>query len=168
MTETMKAVVVREHGGFDKLLIEDAPKPEIRADEVLINVKASGINHLDLWIRKGVPGHKFPLPMILGTDIAGLVAEKGELVDNVEIGDRVAVMPGFASPTSEEALSGRIHLARDYGRRAPQRRLRRVHGRPGRQPDEGARRDALHRRGRVPAGVPDQLHDAAQGRLATW
>jgi NADPH:quinone reductase-like Zn-dependent oxidoreductase len=66
-------------------------------------------------VRKGVPGHKFPLPMILGTDIAGIVAEKGELVDNVKIGDRVAVMPGFASPTSAEALSGNIHLARDYG-----------------------------------------------------
>lgn len=115
MTDTMKAVLVREHGGVDKLLIEDAPKPEIKPDEVLINVKAAGINHLDLWIRKGVPGHKFPLPMILGTDIAGVVAAKGELVDNVEVGDRVAVMPGFAKPTSEEALAGNIHLARDYG-----------------------------------------------------
>ncbi|MEZ5991181.1 MAG: zinc-binding dehydrogenase [Planctomycetota bacterium] len=115
MTETMKAVLVREHGGVDKLLLEDAPKPTIRADEVLINVQAAGINHLDLWIRKGVPGHKFPLPMILGTDIAGTVAAKGELVENVQIGDRVAVMPGFANPTSEEALSGNIHLARDYG-----------------------------------------------------
>lgn len=115
MTDTMKAVLVREHGGVDKLLIEDAPKPVIKPDEVLISVKAAGINHLDLWIRKGVPGHKFPLPMILGTDIAGEVAAKGELVDNVEVGDRVAVMPGFASPTSPEALSGNIHLARDYG-----------------------------------------------------
>ncbi len=115
MTDTMKAVLVREHGGTDKLLIENAPKPVIRPDEVLISVKASGINHLDIWVRKGVPGHKFPLPMILGTDVAGVVAEKGALVDNVNIGDRVAVMPGFAKPTSEEALSGKIHLARDYG-----------------------------------------------------
>jgi NADPH:quinone reductase-like Zn-dependent oxidoreductase len=115
MAQTMKAVVVREHGGVDKLRIEDAPKPKIRADEVLISVKAAGINHLDLWIRRGVPGHKFPLPMILGTDVAGVVAEKGELVDNVKVGDRVAVMPGFASPTSPETLSGNIHLARDYG-----------------------------------------------------
>lgn len=115
MPDTMKAVVVREHGGFDKLRIEDAPKPAIRPDEVLVSVKAAGINHLDLWVRKGVPGHKFPLPMILGTDISGVVAEKGALVDNVKVGDRVAVMPGFASPTSAEALSGNIHLARDYG-----------------------------------------------------
>lgn len=112
---TMKAVIVREHGGFDKLLIEDVEKPRIKADEVLISVRAAGINHLDLWVRKGVPGHKFPLPMILGTDIAGVVAETGELVSNVKPGDRVAVMPGFGSQTSEEALSGNIHLARDYG-----------------------------------------------------
>jgi NADPH:quinone reductase-like Zn-dependent oxidoreductase len=111
----MKAVVIREHGGTDKLLFEDIPKPAIRADEVLIAVKAAGINHLDLWIRRGVPGHKFPLPMVPGTDVAGVVAQKGELVSNVNVGDRVAVMPGFADPTGEEALSGEIHLARDYG-----------------------------------------------------
>jgi NADPH:quinone reductase-like Zn-dependent oxidoreductase len=111
----MKAVIVREHGGYDRLLIEDVEKPAIRADEVLISVKASGINHLDLWVRKGVPGHKFPLPMILGTDIAGVVAEKGELVSNVNIGDRVAVSPGYASPTGDEARSGQVHRARDYG-----------------------------------------------------
>ncbi len=111
----MKAVIVREHGGYDKLRIEDVPEPEIRADEVLIAVRAAGINHLDLWVRKGVPGHKFPLPMVLGTDIAGVVAKKGELVSNVSVGDRVAVSPGYASPTGDEARSGQIHLARDYG-----------------------------------------------------
>lgn len=111
----MKAVLVREHGGVDKLLIEEMPRPVIRPDEVLVRVRASGINHLDLWVRRGVPGHKFPLPMIVGTDIAGIVEEKGTLVDNVSVGDRVAVMPGFARPTSEEAMAGQIHLARDYG-----------------------------------------------------
>ncbi|MHC4840344.1 MAG: zinc-binding dehydrogenase [Planctomycetota bacterium] len=111
----MKAVVVREHGGVDKLRIEDVDKPGIRPDEVLVATKASGINHLDLWVRKGVPGHKFPIPMTLGTDIAGVVEEVGELVTNAKVGDRVAVMPGFAEPTSEMALSGQIHLARDYG-----------------------------------------------------
>ncbi|MCC7510559.1 MAG: zinc-binding dehydrogenase [Planctomycetes bacterium] len=111
----MKAVIVREHGGFDKLRIEDVSAPAIRPDEVLIAVKAAGINHLDLWVRKGVPGHKFPLPMILGTDVAGIVQQVGSLVRNAKVGDRVAVMPGFADATSDEALSGNIHLARDYG-----------------------------------------------------
>ena len=111
----MKAVVVREHGGGEALLFEEMPKPSIRPDEVLVEVKACGLNHLDIWVRKGVPGHKFPLPMIPGTDIAGVVVEKGELATNVEIGDRVAVMPGFADPLSEMSLRGEIHLSRDYG-----------------------------------------------------
>lgn len=111
----MKAVVVREHGGVDKLLFEDSPQPVIRPDEVLVRVRAAGINHLDLWIRRGVPGHKFPLPMILGTDVAGEVAQVGALVKNAKVGDRVAVMPGFADPAGEQALAGQIHLARDYG-----------------------------------------------------
>jgi NADPH:quinone reductase-like Zn-dependent oxidoreductase len=111
----MKAVIVREHGGLDKLLFEQAEKPRIKPDEVLVAVKATGINHLDLWVRKGVPGHKFPLPMIPGTDVAGEIAELGSLVTGFKVGDRVAVMPGFADPLSEQALSGQDHLARDYG-----------------------------------------------------
>ncbi|MCC6151676.1 MAG: zinc-binding dehydrogenase [Planctomycetes bacterium] len=111
----MKAIVVREHGGFDKLLCEQAEKPRIKPDEVLVAVKASGINHLDLWVRKGVPGHKFPLPMIPGTDVAGEIAEVGSLATGFKVGDRVAVMPGFADPLSEQALSGQDNIARDYG-----------------------------------------------------
>jgi NADPH:quinone reductase-like Zn-dependent oxidoreductase len=111
----MKAIVVREHGGFEKLLVEQAEKPRIKPDEVLVAVKATGINHLDLWVRKGVTGHKFPLPMIPGTDVAGEIAEVGPLATGFKIGDRVAVMPGFADPLSEQALSGQDNIARDYG-----------------------------------------------------
>ncbi len=111
----MRAVVIKEHGGVDKLKVDDAPKPKIKADEILLDVKAVGINHLDIWVRKGVPGHKFPLPMIPGCDVAGVVAEAGALATNVKIGDRVAVMPGFSDPLSEAALAGNDHLARDYG-----------------------------------------------------
>jgi len=111
----MKAIVVREHGGFNNLLFEQAEKPRIKPDEVLVAVKASGINHLDMWVRKGVPGHKFPLPMIPGTDVAGEIAEVGSLATGFKVGDRVAVMPGFADPLSEQALSGQDNIARDYG-----------------------------------------------------
>lgn len=111
----MKAVIVREHGGVEKLLFEEADKPRIKADEVLVAVKAAGINHLDLWVRKGVPGHKFPLPMIPGTDVAGDVVEAGPLATGFKAGDRVAVMPGFADPLTEHSLSGQDQLSRDYG-----------------------------------------------------
>ena len=111
----MKAIIVRQHGGTDQLLFEQAPRPIIKPDEVLVAVKAAGINHLDIWVRKGVPGHRFPLPMIPGTDVAGEIAEVGSLATGFKVGDRVAVMPGFADPLSEQALCGQDQLSRDYG-----------------------------------------------------
>ena len=59
----MRCVVIHEHGGYDKLLFEDRDVPEPGPGEVRIQVKAAGINHLDAWVRRGVPGHAFPLPM---------------------------------------------------------------------------------------------------------
>lgn len=111
----MRALVVRSHGGPEVLCIEDRPKPEPKADEALVRVHASGMNHLDLWVRRGVPGHKFPLPLILGCDGAGVVEAVGALVTEVKPGDRVAVSPGFAPRFSPEALAGQHNLAHDYG-----------------------------------------------------
>jgi NADPH:quinone reductase-like Zn-dependent oxidoreductase len=73
------------------------------------------MNHLDLWVRRGVPGHKFPLPVILGCDGSGVVEAVGELVTEVKPGDRVAVSPGFVPRFSPEALAGEHNLAHDYG-----------------------------------------------------
>ena len=67
----MRAVVVREHGEFEVLRLEESPVPEPGAGEVQVRVRASGLNHLDTWVRRGVPGHRFPLPMIPGCDGAG-------------------------------------------------------------------------------------------------
>ncbi len=69
----MRAVVIREHGGIDRLLLEQFPEPEPGPGEVRIAVRAVGLNHLDLWVRRGVPGHRFPLPIIPGCDIVGTV-----------------------------------------------------------------------------------------------
>jgi len=107
--------MVRSHGGVDALEVAESPRPTIRADEVLVRVHAVALNHLDLWVRKGVPGHKFPLPMIPGCDMSGVVEEAGELAVGFSRGDRVAVAPGYADALSREALSGMDHLARDYG-----------------------------------------------------
>ena len=76
----MKAILIREHGSYDKLRVEDVPDPEPKPNEVLIRVKAAGLNHLDLWVRRGVPGHTFPLPMIPGSDGAGVVQAIGSTV----------------------------------------------------------------------------------------
>ena len=111
----MKAVVIREHGGLDKLLFEERPTPEPRAREVRVQVKAVGLNHLDIWVRRGVPGHKFPLPLVPSSDAAGIVDEVGTDVTNVAVGDEVVVLPGVADGTSEACLMGQDQLSPEYG-----------------------------------------------------
>ncbi len=112
----MKAVVVHEHGDVDKLVFEERPDPEPRPDEVLVRVRATAMNHLDTWVRRGVPGHAYPLPMIPGCDVAGEVVGRGELVaDSVADGARVAVSPGLSCMRCPACLSGRDQLCRKYG-----------------------------------------------------
>jgi len=111
----MRCVRVHEHGGPEELRHEEIDTPSIRADEALVRVKASGMNHLDIWVRKGVSGHKFPLPMILGCDVSGVVEETGSAVDGFAKGDEVVVSPGVACGRCVECLSGRHSLCRTYG-----------------------------------------------------
>jgi len=90
----MKALVFHEHGELDKLQITDVPRPEPGPGEVLMEVKASALNHLDIWVRRGWPGLKLTMPHILGADGAGVVAALGEGVTGVEVGTRYAIDPG--------------------------------------------------------------------------
>ena len=90
----MKALVFHEHGELDRLQIADVPRPEPRPGEVLIEVKASALNHLDIWVRRGWPGLKLTMPHILGADGAGFVVALGEGVTRVEVGTRCAIDPG--------------------------------------------------------------------------
>ena len=106
---------VHTHGGPEVLTREDLPEPKPAADEAIVEVKACALNHLDLWVRKGVPGHKFPLPIIPGCDIAGVVKEVGGVVRNAKPGDRVVVAPGFGCGWCEACSAGDDNLCRDYG-----------------------------------------------------
>jgi len=110
----MKAVVFNQHGGPEVLVYTDAPDPTIKANEVLVEVKACALNHLDVWARGGLPGIDIPLPHILGNDIAGVVREVGELVYWVRSGDEVMLQPGVSCGHCIECLSGRDNLCRDY------------------------------------------------------
>ena len=67
----MKAIRFHQHGGPEVLKYEDAPEPVIRANEVLVRVRACALNHLDLWVRRGLPDVPIPLPHIPGSDVAG-------------------------------------------------------------------------------------------------
>lgn len=110
----MKAVVFHEHGGPEVLRYEERPDPAHRADEVLIEVRACALNHLDVWARKGLPGVEIPLPHILGNDIAGVVGETGELVDWVKPGDEVILQPGVSCGHCYECLRGADNLCPRY------------------------------------------------------
>jgi NADPH:quinone reductase-like Zn-dependent oxidoreductase len=110
----MKAVLFHEHGGPDVLQYEDAPEPRIKPNEVLLEVKACALNHLDVWTRSGLPGVKIEMPHILGNDVAGIVREVGEFVSWVSVGDEVMLQPGVSCGHCLECLSGRDNLCREY------------------------------------------------------
>ncbi|HEX8708491.1 MAG TPA: zinc-binding dehydrogenase [Pyrinomonadaceae bacterium] len=110
----MKAVIFNEHGGPEVLNYAEVAEPRIRADEVLIEVRACALNHLDVWARKGMPGIKIPLPHILGNDIAGVVREAGELATWVRAGDEVMLQPGVSCGHCRECLRGTDNLCPEY------------------------------------------------------
>lgn len=87
----MKAIRIHQFGGPEVLRYEDVPDPEPRKDQVLVRVRACAMNHLDLWVRKGLPGVK--LPHILGSDVAGEIVEVGEYVTGFKTGQRVLLAP---------------------------------------------------------------------------
>jgi len=87
----MKAVRIHQFGGPEVLTYEDVPDPQPRKGQVLVRVRACALNHLDVWVRKGLPGVK--LPRILGSDIAGEIAEVGEYVSGFTAGQRVLLAP---------------------------------------------------------------------------
>jgi NADPH:quinone reductase-like Zn-dependent oxidoreductase len=89
----VKAIRIHEDGGPDVLRYEDAPDPAVGPGEVLIRLRAASLNHLDIWVRRGLPS--VPKPRILGADGAGVVAALGEGVTGLEVGQRVVINPGI-------------------------------------------------------------------------
>src|SRR5450631_1716977 len=91
---TMRALVLRRHGSRDDLeLVEDYPAPRATDGHVVIRVRASSFNYHDVFTVGGMPGIKVPLPVIIGLDMAGEIAELGAGVSGWKIGDRVLVNP---------------------------------------------------------------------------
>ena len=111
----MKALAFNEHGGLEKLKYQDVPDPKIGPGEVLVKVRACALNHLDLFVREGIPGLKLPLPFWSGCDIAGDVAEVGADVQGVKVGDRVAVNPNLNCGRCEYCIQGEDSLCITYG-----------------------------------------------------
>ena len=110
----MKAVVISEHGGPEVLRYADVPEPSIGASDVLVRVRASALNHLDLWMRGGLPNRPVQFPHILGSDISGEVAKIGESVKNVRVGEKVLLAPGVSCGACPQCLAGHDNFCKDY------------------------------------------------------
>jgi NADPH:quinone reductase-like Zn-dependent oxidoreductase len=108
----MKAVRIHEFGGPEVLRYEDVPDPKPRKDQVLVRVKACAMNHLDIWVRKGLPG--VSLPHILGSDVAGEVVEKGEYVTGLQPGQRVLLAPMHFCNRCSYCTSGRQNQCPEF------------------------------------------------------
>ena len=78
----MKAVQIHKHGNVDVLNINDLEIPKCTDDKILVNIKACAINHLDIWVRNGLPGLPINLPLIMGSDGAGTIVEVGKNIDS--------------------------------------------------------------------------------------
>ena len=111
----MKALAFNNFGGPENLKLQDVPDPTIGPDEVLVRVRACALNHLDLFVREGIPALKTPLPFWTGCDIAGDVAEVGAAVKHVKVGDRVAVNPNLTCGRCEFCIQGQDSLCVRYG-----------------------------------------------------
>ena len=122
----MRAMLMTERGGPEVLRLGEMPDLEPGADEVLVRVRATALNHLDVWVRKGAASPKLPLPHLLGCDVAGEVVAfgprvledvpgmQGSSVDTLAVGARVVVNPGLSCGRCRRCLSGRDNLCASY------------------------------------------------------
>ncbi|RME84055.1 MAG: alcohol dehydrogenase [Caldilineae bacterium] len=111
----MKAIGFYEHGDIDKLQFLELPRPEPARGEVLINVKAVALNHLDLWVLGGLPALKLEMPHIGGSDIAGLIAGLGDGVVGLQVGQRVVVNPTLSCGNCAWCRRGEDSLCDEFG-----------------------------------------------------
>lgn len=110
----MNTVVFDRHGGPEVLERRELPDPTFAADEVLLEIKACGVNHLDLWTRSGALGIEIEMPHICGSDIVGIAQDVGACVRHVKPGERVLVLPTLSCGSCRECLAGDDNLCRDY------------------------------------------------------
>jgi NADPH:quinone reductase-like Zn-dependent oxidoreductase len=111
----MKALAFTEFGGPDRLGLRDVPDPVPGPGEIVVRVRACALNHLDIFVREGIPALKTPLPFWTGSDIAGDVAAVGPGVGQVRVGERVVLNPSLSCGECEFCLQGEDCLCIRYG-----------------------------------------------------
>jgi NADPH:quinone reductase-like Zn-dependent oxidoreductase len=118
----MRALIFQEHGTLDNVILGEMPRPVPGRGQLLVNLKASALNRLDLWVLEGWRGLNLHLPHIMGCDGAGIVAEVGDEVTCFSPGDRVAINPTRSCGRCRYCLSGRHHMCQHfaiYGEHVP-------------------------------------------------
>ena len=110
----MRAVQLTEHGGSSVLRVRDVPDPDPGPGEVAVQVRACGVNALDIAVRNGGTETEIPLPLTLGADVAGSVIGAGDGVDGVRAGDRVVINPRFYCGACRPCLVGEQSACLDY------------------------------------------------------
>jgi len=111
----MKALTISSHDGPEVLRVADVPAPSAAAGEVVVEVRAAALNHLDIWVRKGRPGLALKFPHVLGSDAAGVVAEVGAGVDGLRPGDEVMLNPALACGRCEFCRRGEASECPHFG-----------------------------------------------------
>jgi len=110
----MRAVRIHQHGGPEVLQLDEIDPPHAGPCEVTVAVKACALNHLDLWVRKGLPNVKIEMPRILGSDISGVVVETGPGVADVSVGEEVVLQPGLSCGRCLRCQQRRDNECRQY------------------------------------------------------
>ncbi len=111
----MRAVTIHEYGGLDRLRIDEIAEPRAGEDEVVLDVRAAALNHLDIWVRMGRPGPALEMPHVLGSDAAGVVVETGPRVQGVAVGDEVILNPGLSCAICEYCNRGEQSECLSFG-----------------------------------------------------
>ena len=111
----MKAIQIKKHGNADVLEVNNIDKPMLKPNTVEINIKAASINHLDIWVRNGLPGLPIQLPLILGSDGAGVITQVHNGVSNYKVGDKVVIQPGTYDLNANAVINGRENYSKSYG-----------------------------------------------------
>ncbi len=109
----MKAVLLRNFGDIEVLEYTEIEEPRITSNEVSVKIKAVALNHIDIWIRKGI-NIRPKLPHILGADISGIVVDVGSEVKNVKVGDEVILAPAVSCNLCYECVSGNDNFCKSY------------------------------------------------------
>ena len=111
----MKAIQIKKHGNVRVLNYSEIENPICPPNKIKIKIRACSINHLDIWVRSGIPGINLPLPLILGSDGSGIVVEVGNRVKLCDVNDEVIIQPGTYDKSCKMVKDGRENFSKSYG-----------------------------------------------------